>query len=265
MLGRRQHDDMLGAEGERRGQRVVAELQHGKERQRQHVGRQALAQPGHGGDQGAAVLLVVEQHDGPRAAGASVGLEQCAQTRHQIAALGIGVADRSRRAHRAAVAAAAAERGIDGDMVAVGRDGAGRAIVEAVAAADLLAAGVRADAGVVADIERLLELADQVRHPEHGARHGGGVARVDVQIAVAALRIGKQRRAAGHVEDDVAGGARAVARHHELRARPWRRAASARSRRPRSRSGRDAPWPCGCGPCRSAPRRCRAAGPPPGR
>ena len=137
------------------------------------------------------MLLVVEQHDGPLAAGASVGFQQHAQSRHQVAALGVGVADSPRRAHRAAVAATAAQRGIDGDMIPVGRDGPRRAIVEAVAAADLLAAGVRADAGVVADIERLLELADEVGDPKHGAGHGGGMARVDVEVAVAALSVGE--------------------------------------------------------------------------
>ena len=216
MLGGRQHDDLLRAEGERRGQRLVPQLQHGEERQRQHVGRQPLAQPRHGGDQRAPVLLVVEQHDRSGAARRPVSSEQHAQTRHQIGALRIGIADGAGRAHCAAAATSAAQRRIDRHVIAVWRNRAGGTIVEAVRAADLLAAGVRADAGVVADIERFLELADEVGDPKHGAGDGGGMARVDVQIAVAALRVGEEGSAAGHVEDDVATGARAVARHHEL-------------------------------------------------
>ena len=194
----------------------MAQLQHGEERQRQHVGRQPLAQPRHGGDQRAPVLLVVEQHDRSRAARRPVGPEQHAQTRHQIGALRIGIADGAGRAHRAAAATAAAQRRIDRHVIAVWRNRAGGTIVEAVGAADLLAAGVGADAGVVAHVEGLLEFADEVRHLEHGPRHRRRMARVDVQVAVAALRVGKQRRSTRHVEDDVASGARAVARHHEL-------------------------------------------------
>ena len=54
------------------------------------------------------------------------------------------------------------------------------------------------------DVARLVEGADEVARLEHRLEHGGAVAGIGAQIAVAQIGRGEQRRAAGQVEHDVA-------------------------------------------------------------
>ena len=163
------------------------------------------------------MLLVVGEQDRTRAARGAVGREQSVDTADHVLAARVGVARRAGRADGRAVAAAAADRRIDRDVVADGRDRARRANLEAVAAADLVAAGVRANAGVVGHVARLLELADEVGDLEHGARHRRRVVRIDVQVPVPTL-VAEQPRAAEEVENEIALRFGAVAGHGEVEA-----------------------------------------------
>ena len=74
---------------------------------------------------------------------------------------------------------------------------------------------MRAEVFGEGDVARLVEGAGEVARLEHGTQHGGRIFRVGAQIAVAQIVRGKQRRAAGEVEDEVAARHRAVARHPE--------------------------------------------------
>src|SRR3546814_10243531 len=74
---------------------------------------------------------------------------------------------------------------------------------------------MRADAGVVGDVTRLLELADQIAEVEQRALHGGRIPGIGIEIAVAFLGRGEQRRAAGKVQYQVAGRDRIVPRRLE--------------------------------------------------
>ena len=65
------------------------------------------------------------------------------------------------------------------------------------------------------DVARLVEAADEVARLEHGAQHRGRIVRVGAQIAVAQIVRGKQRRAAGEIDHEVAARHRAVARRPE--------------------------------------------------
>ena len=68
------------------------------------------------------------------------------------------------------------------------------------------------------DIARLVETADEVARLEHRLEHGGGIAGIGAQIAVAQIGGGEQRRAAGDVEHEVAARHRAVAGRGEAQA-----------------------------------------------
>ncbi len=61
------------------------------------------------------------------------------------------------------------------------------------------------------DVARLVESADEIARLEHRREHGGRIAGIGAQIAVAQIGCGEQRRAAGKVEHDVAARHRAVA------------------------------------------------------
>ena len=64
---------------------------------------------------------------------------------------------------------------------------------------------------VNADVTRLVEAADEVARLEHGLEDGRGIAGIGAQIAVAQIRCGEQRCAAGEVEHEIAARHRAVA------------------------------------------------------
>src|SRR5438445_8673031 len=81
------------------------------------------------------------------------------QPRAEVRHARIGVAHRARGADGRATAAAHAQVRIDLDVVAVRRDGAGRADIQALVAADLRGAAVRADLLVIGEEARLFELA----------------------------------------------------------------------------------------------------------
>src|SRR5271166_6467812 len=104
-------------------------------------------------------------------------------------------------------------------------DGAGRAEVEAAAAADNLRARMRAEVGGEGYVARLVEAADEVARLEHGAEPAGAVAGIGAQISLAQIRRGEERRSTGKIEHEVATGDGAVARTIEgkLGARRGRR------------------------------------------
>ena len=83
------------------------------------------------------------------------------------------------------MAAAGANLRIDRHVIAVRRDGAGRAQVEAAAATDDLGARMRAQVCGEIDVARLVEGAGEIARLEHRAQHGCRIARVGAQIAVA--------------------------------------------------------------------------------
>ena len=74
---------------------------------------------------------------------------------------------------------------------------------------------MRAQRGVVGDVARLLESADEIARPENGLQHRRGIAGIGAQIAVAQIGGGEECRAAGQVKDDVAARPRVIARWPE--------------------------------------------------
>ena len=84
---------------------------------------------------------------------------------------------------------------------------------------------MRAERLLEMDEARLVEGADQIAGVRDRALDRGAVARIGAQISGAQFMRGKQRRAAGEIEDQIAGRGRAVARgpEHELRARGGQR------------------------------------------
>ena len=113
---------------------------------RQHIRRQAVAVARQRVDHLAAMLVVVEQQHRARAAGFAIGGEQRAQLAQQRIGRRQRVGGGAGRAGGGALAAAGADVRVDRDMIAGGRDRAGRAEIEAAAAADDLAnANARTD------------------------------------------------------------------------------------------------------------------------
>ena len=74
---------------------------------------------------------------------------------------------------------------VNGDMIAGGRNGAGRAEIETAPAADDLRARMRAQVFREIDVARLVERAGQVARFEHGPKNGGRIAGIRAQITVA--------------------------------------------------------------------------------
>ena len=68
------------------------------------------------------------------------------------------------------------------------------------------------------DVARLVEAADEVARLEHRREHGGRIAGIGAQIAVAQIGRGEQRRLAREVEHDVAARHRAVPGRAEVSA-----------------------------------------------
>ncbi len=191
MLGcmcRRGHDDdLLGAEGQRCGEQVMAEFGDGIE--------QTAAARWRAGPRPSRASVAISGRRGLIVQTAGSGACRrlwrrcragCCRRPMMSLRCREGIAHGAGRADGGAVAAARADRRVDGDMIADRRDGAGRADVEAFAAADLLAAGVGADAGVVADIERLLEFADEIRGFKQARAMAAGFGRIGAEVAVAA-------------------------------------------------------------------------------
>ena len=131
--------------GEGRRDGFQPDLRDLVDRERQHVRRQAVAVARQRVDQRAAVLVVVKQHDGLRAAGLAIGGEQRAQLAHQRVRRRQRIGGGAGRAGGGALAAAGADMRVDRDVIAGGRDRAGRAEIEAARAADDLRARMRAE------------------------------------------------------------------------------------------------------------------------
>ncbi len=206
-----QQPHLAGAIGEGGGDGLEPDLGDLVDRERQDVGRQSVAEARQRVDQRRAVGVVVQQHDRLRAAGLAIGREQ----RPQLAQQGVGrrqcVSGGPGRADRGALPATRADMLVDGDVIAGRRDRAGRAEIEAARAADDARARMRAEIRGEGDIARLVERADEVARREHRLEHGGAVAGVGAQIAVAQIGRGEQRRSAGEIEQQVAVRDRAVA------------------------------------------------------
>ena len=232
-----------GAEGEGGGQGFDAELGDGVDLEGDHSGGQSWAEAGGQVDQRVAVLGVMDQDDGVAASGVVVGQEKGAQAFEQRFGARQGVGGGSRGADGGAGTAAGADERVDGDVVAVRRDGSGRADVQAAGAAGLLVAGMGAQLGAVIDVAGLVEFSDQIGELEDRLLDFGRVAGVGAEIAVA-LAVGReQRRAAGQVEDDVAGGFGSPAGRAEGQGLAATRGGGRRSRRPRPRTCRGGRWP----------------------
>ena len=102
------------------------------------------------------------------------------------------------------MAAACTNIGVDGHVVAGGRDGAGRAEIEAAGAADDPRAGMRAQVVVEGDVAWLFKAADEVARLQNRLQHGGRTAGIGAQITIAQIGGWEKGAAAGEVEDDIA-------------------------------------------------------------
>ncbi len=112
----------------------------------------------------------VKQHAGVAASRAIKRAEQRAYPRPEVGRRRIGVGERTGRAHGGAGAATHAQMRLDGDVIAVRANGERRAHVDALRAADLFRAAVRADRRLVREEFRLLEFADDQRELRGGLR-----------------------------------------------------------------------------------------------
>ena len=111
---------------------------------RQHIRRQSVAVPGQCVDQCRAMFGIVEHHDTMLASGLTVGAEQYAQLAQHCIGRRQGITGGARGAGSGTLTATGADMRIDCDVIAGGRNGAGRAEIEAAAAADDLRARMRA-------------------------------------------------------------------------------------------------------------------------
>src|SRR5262245_62584804 len=113
---------------------------------------------------------------------------------------------------------------VDGHVIAIGRDRAGRAEIEAASAANALRARMGAQVGAEMNVTRLVERTDEIARLHDRSQHCGSVAWIGTQIAFAQIGGCKQRRAARKVEHDVAARQCTVlaCSEAERRARGWR-------------------------------------------
>ncbi len=204
-----------GAVGESGGNDLKTDLSDFVDRDRQDVRGQAVAEAGKRVDQRHAVRVVVDEDERPPSSRFAIRGQQRAQLAHQ------GIRRRQRigggagGANGGALSAARTDIGVDGDVIAGGRDRAGRAEVEAARAADDVRARMGAEVRGEGDVAWLVEAAHEVARAEHRLEHGCRVGGIGTQIAVAQIGCGKQRRAARDVEHEVAARYRAVARRSE--------------------------------------------------
>ena len=154
----------------------------------------------------------MDEQDRGFSAGLAIAGEQCAQSAHEHVGGRQRISSRAGRADGGALPAAGADVVIDRHVIAGGRDGAGRAEIEAAGAADDLGAGMSAEILGEGDVAGLVEGTDEIACLEHGAKHGRRIAGIGPQIAVAQIGGGEQRRAAGEIEHQIAARHRAVAR-----------------------------------------------------
>jgi hypothetical protein len=129
------------AVGKRRGDGFETDLGHFIDCDRQHVRGQAVAEARERIDQRHAMCLVVHEHDGRLCApGITICRHQRPQLAHQRIRRRQRIAGGAGRAHGGTLSAAGTDIGVDGDMIAGGRDRAGGAEIEAARATDDLRA-----------------------------------------------------------------------------------------------------------------------------
>src|SRR5688572_21959635 len=161
------HHHLARAVANRAEQRIEPDRCDMEHLERDGARRQPLAAahglPPYALEQRPAALGAMEYEAGVLAAGFAIGAEQRLEPSADLGHRRIGVGHSARRAHRGAAAAAGAQMRLDLHMVAVGADGAGRAHLDAAVAARDARAAVRADALLVGEELRLLELADELR------------------------------------------------------------------------------------------------------
>ena len=184
------------------------------------------------GDERRAVIAVVEQENRVASARFPVRHEKCTHAAEQDTDRRQRVGRSTRRADRRAISAAGADIGVDLDMIARGRDRLHGADIEATGAAGNLRAGMRAEIRLEGDVARLVELADEFARRLHCSVD---LVRQRFEIAVACLMRGKQRRAGGKIEDQVAARQRTVALG-ERSGRPLAVRGNCRARRHRRRN-----------------------------
>ena len=148
---------------------------------------QAVAVPRQGIDQIRAMLSVMQQHDRLPAARFAIGRKQHAQLAHQDVCRRQRVGRSPGGAGGGALAAARADMGVDGDMIARGRDRAGRAEIEAAAAADDLGTRMRAKILGELDVARFVEGADEVPRLQRCTQHRSRITGIGAQIAFAQI------------------------------------------------------------------------------
>src|SRR6202162_4836050 len=84
-----------------------------------------------------------------------------------------------------------------------------------------------AQTGIVGDVTRLREPADEVASSQNRPQHGGGIVGISAQIAVAQVGCGEKCRSAGQIKNDIAVrfcvAARWPERQYAARGRHWLR------------------------------------------
>lgn len=176
--------------------------------ERDDTRRQAPPLPRQPRDQPAAVGPVVEQQAGVAPSRVEIRLQHRLDPQSRVGHARIGVGHRAGGTHGRAAAAAHAEERLDADVIALRADRPRRADVDAAGAAGDLVARVGADALLVREEARLLELADEPRELAGGERLLDGVA-ARREIPLRRLGHGEQRlrREVEHQVEAVAAGA----------------------------------------------------------
>jgi hypothetical protein len=218
-----EHGDGRRAVGERGGEGLGPELRHLVDRERQRAGGQARAETARGLHQLRAMLAVVEDHDRVAAAGGGIGPQERAEPGEEVLHRRQRVMRRAGRAGGGALAAARADHRVDRHGVARRRDRAGGAEVEAAGAAGDAVARMGAEPGVVLDIARLVEGADEMGGVHHRPRHRRRMGGIGTEVARAQLVAREERPGAAQVEDDVGLRGRAIGRRAEVETRARRR------------------------------------------
>ena len=195
LLAARQHHNLARAKSERTEQQIDADGGNVQGFGRDHPRRQTCAAPSEAGDEVPTLSRVVEQNTGIPAACIAIGLDQGLQANALVRDALVGVGNRAGWADGCASATAHAQVGLDSNAIAVGSDGPRRADIDALVAAFDPGAAVGADALVVCEELRLLELPDQMCELGDGQRLLEGI-RTRLEIAL---------RDVGHVEEALGG------------------------------------------------------------
>ena len=186
-----------------RYQQIMTDTSDAVHCHRQHVRRQARTEARHHLDHLRAVRFIRQQ----QARCLATGLEIMVQHGRDLLAEHVGSRHHrlrcTGRADRAAIAASAADRRVDRNRVARRGDGAGRAHIKAARTSVQAVARMRAQVGIVIDIDRLLEIADHLRRLGREAFQPQAVFGIGTEVTVALFPAGEKRGAAGDVDDQV--------------------------------------------------------------